>query len=156
MRRVVRPRASVDRRVARLGHRKLEQAIVLLVGERRTLTCGAGDHYAVAPVFQQVLEQAHERLLVDGSIRRERRDHRRDDASNRHGGDYLRLGYWIGLKGSGVASMPSLGGAFSTGFSSTAGCSSSAAWSAGDWGWFTCAAGLCWAGSPCGAGVGVA
>ncbi len=78
--RVVGARAGDDRLARRaLGDRQLDQRELLLVGERRGLAGGGGDHEAVRAVRSEVVHQRHERLLVDTQLRVERRHDRRQN-----------------------------------------------------------------------------
>src|SRR5436190_650251 len=76
--------ARSSARAARHVRRQLEVAQLLLVVERRALAGGARHHDAVGAVFEQVLDQTCRRGLVDAAFAVERRDHRRDDASDAH------------------------------------------------------------------------
>ena len=61
--------------------RQLDDAQVLLVGQRRGLAGRAADDEAVGAVVGQVVQQVDERLLVDVQVVVERRDDRGEDGS---------------------------------------------------------------------------
>jgi hypothetical protein len=81
---VVRAGAGDHGRAAALRHGQLEQAALLLVVERGALAGGAGHDHPVGPVRQQVVHEIDGGRLVDAAIGVERRDHRCEDASDRH------------------------------------------------------------------------
>ena len=65
---------------AQLVHEQADELDLLLVRHRRCLAGGAGDHQAVRAVLEQVAADRDRRLLVDRSVRAERRDHRGQQA----------------------------------------------------------------------------
>ena len=86
MRGVVRARAGDDVRVAAdLVEHRLEQRELLVVGQRRRLAGRAGEHEAVGAVVDEVAGERARRGDVERAVVAERRDHRRDDATERRG-----------------------------------------------------------------------
>ena len=79
--RVVGARAGHHRALgAELGDQQADELDLLLVGHRRGLAGGAGDHQPVGAVLEQVPADADGRLLVDRAVRRERRHDRGEQA----------------------------------------------------------------------------